>query len=77
LTVGSSRQSFYLKIFDSETVMHNVNELQNIINDSAFEVRESSKVRSSVEKRRAIRVRLDEINEQRELRRLIEEEWNY
>lgn len=77
MTVGSSRQSFYLKIFDSETVMHNVNELQNIINDSAFEVRESSKVRSSVEKRRAIRVRLDEINEQRELRRLIEEEWNY
>jgi hypothetical protein len=57
--------------------MHNVNEPQSIINDSAFEVRESSKVRSSVEKRRAIRVRLDEINEQRELRRLIEEEWNY
>lgn len=77
MIVGSSRQSFYLKIFDSETVMHNVNEPQNIINDSAFEVRESSKVRSSVEKRRAIRVRLDEINEQRELRRLIEEEWNY
>ena len=50
---------------------------QDIIYDSAFEVTESPRKRSSVAKRRAVRARIDEINEQRELRRLIEEEWDH
>ncbi|MGB0835871.1 MAG: PA3496 family putative envelope integrity protein [Psychrobium sp.] len=55
----------------------NDDQTQDIIYDSAFEVTESSRKRSSVAKRRAIRARIDEINEQRELRRLIEEEWDH
>lgn len=50
---------------------------QDIIYDSAFEVTESPRKRSNVTKRRAVRARIDEINEQRELRRLIEEEWDH
>lgn len=55
----------------------NDDQAQDIIYDSVFEVKESSRKRVSVAKRRAIRARIDEINEQRELRRLIEEEWEH
>ncbi len=57
-------------------MMREINDdVQDFIFDSAFEVTESSKKRSIVAKRRAIRARLDEINEQKALQRLIEEEW--
>jgi len=57
--------------------MHDINvqQTQDIIYDSIFEVNLSPKKQSSVEKRRNIRERLDELTEARELRRLIENEW--
>lgn len=57
--------------------MHDINvqQAQDIIYDSIFEVTPSSKIQSSVAKRRDIRARLEELNEERELRRLIENEW--
>lgn len=59
--------------------MYDTNNEQNqmITLNSIVDVSESSRKHSSAAKRRAVRERLDEINEQRALRRLIEEEWNY
>ena len=58
-------------------IMHDINvqQTQDIIYDSIFEVTLSPQIQSSAAKRRNIRARLDELSEERELRRLIENEW--
>lgn len=66
-------------INDSETLMYHTNNEQNqeIIFNPTLEIIGSPKKDSSVERRRAVRARLDEIYEEKALRRLIEEEWNH
>jgi len=56
--------------------MQTNHDTQHSIFDPVLPLRESPKTHASVIKRREIRAKLDDINEQRELRRLIEEEWN-
>jgi len=56
--------------------MQHDNETQHSIFDSVLPLRESPKTHASVIKRREIRAKLDEINEQRQLRRLIKEAWD-
>jgi len=58
-------------------IMHDINvqQTEDIIYDSIFEATPSPRKQSSVLKRRHIRARLDELTEERELRRLIENEW--
>jgi len=55
--------------------MHDINHKQtdDVIYDSLLDTVQSSKKRSSIIKRRAIKERIDGIMEQRELQRLIED----
>lgn len=53
----------------------NYNQAEDTLYYDPFETVQSARSRSAIAKRRAIKERIDQINEQRELRRLIEDSY--
>ncbi len=53
----------------------NYNQAEDTLYDSPFETVQSTRSHSAIAKRRAIKARIDQINEQRELRKLIEDSY--
>lgn len=53
----------------------NYTQAEDTLYDSPFETVQSTRSHSAIAKRRAIKARIDQINEQRELRKLIEDSY--